>query len=111
VNSTHEMEPQYHAADVYMSASSTESFGLANLEALCAGLPAICSAVGGVPEVVGDGGWLVPNDVGTLSRALSALVDDVALRSMWAKRALARAAQWPLAAEIAQSYVAIYQAA
>ena len=111
VSSTPEIQPQYHAADVYMSASSTESFGLANLEALCAGLPAICSAVGGVPEVVGDGGWLVPNDAATLGRALSALLDDVALRGMWAQRAVARATQWPLAAEIAQRYVAIYQAA
>ena len=111
VNSAQDVAPYFHAADVYMSASSTESFGLANLEALCAGLPAICSAVGGVPEVVGDGGWLVPNDTGTLTDALSALAGDAALRHTWAGRALARTAQWPLAKEIAEQYVAIYQAA
>jgi len=111
VNSADDVAPYFHAADVYMSASSTESFGLANLEALCAGVPAICSAIGGVPEVVGGGGWLVPNDTDTLTRALSELVNDRVLRCTWAERALARAAQWPTAKEIAEKYVAIYQAA
>lgn len=111
IESTDEVAPYFHAADVYLSASSTESFGLANLEALCAGLPALCSAVGGVPEVVGDGGWLVPNDTQTLTGALAALVADPALRRLWRERALARAAGWPRAATIAQDHVAIYQAA
>src|SRR6185369_7940363 len=74
IDATDDVAPYFHAADIYLSASSTESFGMANLEALCAGLPAICSAVGGVPEVVGDGAWLLPNDVETLARALGALV-------------------------------------
>jgi glycosyltransferase involved in cell wall biosynthesis len=111
VESTREVAPYYHAADIYMSASSTESFGLANLEALCAGLPAICSAAGGVPEVVGDGGWLVPNDTDTLTRTLASLVGDVALRRAWRERALARAGSWPTAEQVARNYVAIYQAA
>lgn len=111
VTSTDDVTPFLHGADVYMSASSTEAFGLANLEALCAGLPAICSAVGGVPEVMGDGAWLVPNDTGTLTRALSALLADESLRTHWAARALARAATWPEADTIARRYVAIYQAA
>jgi len=111
VTSTDDVTPFFHGADVYMSASSTEAFGLANLEALSAGLPAICSAVGGVPEVMGDGAWLVPNDTDTLSRTLSALRADESLRAHWAARALARAAGWPPPEDIARRYVAIYQAA
>lgn len=111
VASTDDVTPFFHGADVYMSASSTESFGLANLEALCAGLPAICSAAGGVPEVMGDGAWLVPNDTDTLTRTLSALLADESLRAHWAARALARAAGWPPPEDIARRYVAIYQAA
>ncbi len=111
VASTDDVTPFFHGADVYMSASSTESFGLANLEALCAGLPAICSAVGGVPEVMGDGAWLVPNDTDTLTRALSSLRADQSLRAHWTVRALARAAAWPSPDTIARRYVAIYQAA
>jgi glycosyltransferase involved in cell wall biosynthesis len=110
VEGTDDVTPYYHAADIYMSASSTESFGLANLEALCAGLPAICSAAGGVREVVGDGGWLVPNDTGTLTRTLTALVGDDALRRAWSERALARTASWPTAEQVARNYVATYQA-
>lgn len=111
VTSTDDVTPFFHGADVYMSASSTESFGLANLEALCAGLPAICSAVGGVAEVMGDGAWLVPNDTDTLTRTMSALRADESLRTHWAARALARAAGWPPPEDIARKYVAIYQAA
>lgn len=111
VESTTEVAPYYHAADIYMSASSTESFGLANLEALCAGLPAICSDAGGVPEVVGDGGWLVANDTDTLTRTLASLVGDAGLRRVWRERALARAGSWPTAEQVARNYVAIYQAA
>lgn len=111
ITSTDDVTPFFHGADVYMSASSTESFGMANLEALCAGLPAICSAVGGVPEVMGDGAWLVPNDTDTLTRTLSALLADETLRTHWAARALARTAGWPPPADIARRYVAIYQKA
>ena len=111
VTSTDDVTPFFHGADVYMSASSTESFGLANLEALCAGLPAICSAAGGVPEVMGDGAWLVPNDTDTLTRTLSAMLADESLRARWAARALTRAAGWPPPEDIARRYVAIYQAA
>ncbi|WP_395687277.1 glycosyltransferase family 4 protein [Caenimonas koreensis] len=68
-----DVTPYLHGADIYVSASSTESFGLANLEALCAGLPSICSPVGGVPEVVGDGAWLVPNDIASLAKAIASL--------------------------------------
>jgi glycosyltransferase involved in cell wall biosynthesis len=100
----------YHAADIYISASSTESFGMANLEALCAGLPSICSAVGGVPEVVGDGAWLVANDIEPLAGALAALKDDAALRDSWSRLASDRAASWPTPEQVAQRYVAIYQA-
>ena len=111
MEATHDIEPYFHAADIYMSASSTESFGMANLEALCAGLPAICSAVGGVPEVVGDGAWLVSNEVETLAGALGSLVANAQWREMWARRGLERAARWPSAREVAEKYVAIYQAA
>jgi glycosyltransferase involved in cell wall biosynthesis len=111
ITTVEDVTPYLHGADIYASASSTESFGLANLEALCAGLPAVCSAVGGVPEVMGDGAWLVPNGVTSISGALRALIADPALRRSWRERALARAAQWPTHEEIAEKYLAIYGAA
>ncbi len=105
-----DVTPYLHAADIYVSASSTESFGLANLEALCAGLPSICSPVGGVAEVVGDGAWLVPGESAALANSIAALARDASLRHDWARRAVARSGSWPVTSEITQRYVEIYQA-
>ena len=47
-------------ADLFLLASTEESFGLSALEAMSCGLPVLAPKVGGVPEVVTDGvtGWL-----------------------------------------------------
>ncbi|BBK32108.1 N-acetyl-alpha-D-glucosaminyl L-malate synthase BshA [Allostella humosa] len=43
------------AADLMLLASRAESFGLAALEAMAAGVPVVAPRVGGLPAVVGDG--------------------------------------------------------
>ena len=43
------------AGDLFLLPSSTESFGLAALEAMACGVPVVATRVGGVPEVVTDG--------------------------------------------------------
>src|SRR6185436_18240659 len=59
-------------ADAFVLPSQTESFGVAALEALSAGVPVFGYHVGGLPEVVDDGvGRLVPPfDVDALARAI-----------------------------------------
>lgn len=100
----------YSAADIYVSVSRTEAFGLANLEALALGLPAICTAVGGVPEVVGSGAWLLsPQDPRALVYALQTLLDDVNTRQSWADRAEQWVRLWPSLPEIATAYLAMYR--
>lgn len=97
------------AADLYVSTSASESFGLANLEAMTAGLASLCTAVGGVPEVVGDGAMLVPPELGALTCAMQRLLDDEKLRASIAQRGRTRAEAWPDIMEIANIYEKIYQ--
>ncbi|SDY12541.1 glycosyltransferase family 4 protein [Nitrosomonas sp. Nm58] len=99
------------AADLYVSASASESFGLANLEALVAGTAAVCTAVGGVPEVVGGGALLAEPTLESLTRTIQCLLDDDELRKAIAQKGHARAEIWPNIIEITDAYEAIYRQA
>lgn len=71
------------ASDVFVLASSSESCSMAVLEAICAGLPVIATAVGGTPELVhpGRNGILFGvGDAGALANALRGLSRNVELR-------------------------------
>ncbi len=104
-----DVQPYYAAADVYVSTSVTESFGLANFEALIAGLPCVCTAVGGVPEVMGNGAWLIPVAQGPLVAALDALLGQPAQRQALAARARAQALQAPGLEGVVEQYVRLFQ--
>jgi glycosyltransferase involved in cell wall biosynthesis len=56
--------PLLSAADVFLAPARQESFGIAALEARCAGLPVVAMASGGVGEFIRDGqeGFLVHSD-------------------------------------------------
>ncbi len=99
------------AADLYVGASASESFGLANLEALTAGLASVCTAVGGVPEVVADGAMLVIPGINTLADAMQRMLNDATLRASFALKGKARADTWPDITEITDRYEAIYRQA
>ncbi|MGY1812678.1 glycosyltransferase family 4 protein [Blastococcus sp. SYSU D00820] len=96
--------------DVLVLPSAYEEMGSVLTEAMAAGLPAVASAVGGIPEVVADGGTgllVPPGDVGALAAALDRLVADPALRERLARgaRERARGYAWPhLAARVADVY-------
>lgn len=99
------------AADLYVSASASESFGLANLEALTAGAAAVCTAVGGVPEVTGDGALLSAPDTGALAEAMQRMLNDAQLRQRIVQKGRARAEAWPDIAKITDHYETIYRQA
>lgn len=63
--------PALAAADVVVIPSRWEGFCLAALEAMAAGRPVVAAAAGGLPEVLGDAGTLVPvEDAKALAEAL-----------------------------------------
>lgn len=65
------------AFDVVVVPSRYEGFGLVAVEAMLAGVPVVASDVGGLPEVVGDAGVLVPpEDPKALGAAVAGLLTD-----------------------------------
>jgi glycosyltransferase involved in cell wall biosynthesis len=76
-------------ADVYVSASMHEGFGLVYLEAMAAGLPVLAPEEGGQADFLAHGqtGWVVdPTDPGSLARALSQAVarpEELRRMSAW----------------------------
>ncbi|ATA93051.1 N-acetyl-alpha-D-glucosaminyl L-malate synthase BshA [Capnocytophaga canimorsus] len=71
-------------SDLFLLPSESESFGLAALEAMAAGVPVIATNVGGLPEVIENGfsGFLSPlADVNTMANnAIHILQDDATLK-------------------------------
>lgn len=70
-------------AQIAVSASFEEAFGLAVMEAAAMGLPVVATKVAGTTEVIQDGvsGLIVPvEDENGLARGISRLVDDPELR-------------------------------
>ena len=80
------------SAQVLLYLSQSEGLGSALLLAMSLGVPAIASAVGGIPEVVSneETGLLVDNHVESVSRALIRLQSDEPLRLRMAEQSLKR---------------------
>ncbi|MEM0984859.1 MAG: glycosyltransferase family 4 protein [Pseudomonadota bacterium] len=103
--------PLMATADIVVVPSRFEGFGLTALEAMALSKPVIASTAGGLPEVLGDTGFLVgTGDVAALSEALLKLAADPALREQMGraarKRAEAEFALPAIAARLAGLYAA-----
>ncbi|TBR20505.1 glycosyltransferase family 1 protein [bacterium] len=102
---------QLARADIFVLPSRRENFPLALLEAMAAGLPAVATRTGGVPELAGRAALLVPpGDPGALSAALKRLLTDPGLRRRLARAARRRAAlfTWD---KSASAHLALYREA
>lgn len=74
-----DVAPLIHALDLFVSASRTESFGLAIVEALASGVAVVATATEGARETLLDGetGLLVPvGDAEPLAVAIARLLED-----------------------------------
>lgn len=92
-----DVTPLLMEADIVVSGSAEESFGLAVLEGMAAGCAVIATAVGGHCRTVThrQDGLLVPvNDVPAMTEALDELVSNPDLRLKLSQRASVRAADF-----------------
>lgn len=84
------------AADIAVLPSSWESRSLLAQEALHARVPLVATAVGGIPELVGDAAELVPyGDAVALAEAVRRLLGDPGRRDELRHKGDAQAASWP----------------
>ncbi len=74
--------------DIFVLPSRTETFGLALVEAMSAGLCCVAADVCGLKEILGDAGITVPHD--ELAQALEKLLQDRGLRESLGKKARER---------------------
>lgn len=82
------------AFDVFALSSLFEGLSIALVEALAAGVPAVVTAVGGMPEVITherEGLLVEPGDPAVLARAVERLLDDGGLRLRMSAAAIERA--------------------
>ena len=98
-------------ATVFACPSLYEPLGIVNLEAMACGTAVAGSRVGGIPEVVADGGTgllVPPGDPAALAGAINALVADPALAAQMGQEGRKRAVAdfgWPaIAAQTAELY-------
>jgi len=63
----------YAGLDLFLVNSTAEALGLSALHAMAHEVPVIATNVGGLPEVVGDTGWLIPPSE---PRALAAAIEE-----------------------------------
>ncbi len=85
----------YRGAVAFIFPSLYEGFGLPPLEALACGTPVVGSDVASLPEVVGDGGVLLPPaDAEGMAEALIRLGSDEGFRTEMRQRALEQATRF-----------------
>jgi glycosyltransferase involved in cell wall biosynthesis len=88
----------YAAADVYVSPSREDSFGLPVAEAMACGLPAITSVFAGVADYIHDGvdGFVLrePRDAQALSQLVELLQGDPDLRRKIGEAAASAILEW-----------------
>ena len=101
-----------HAADVFVLTSRWEAPALSVQEAMRAHLPVVSTAVGGVPDVLGDTGVLVPpDDVETFAVEVALLLSDPVRAQQLAEAAAARARSMPDEDDVAVDVLAAYREA
>jgi len=75
---------------VFLFPSTIDTFGLVVLEAMACGKPMVACNRGGVPEVVGDAGFLLEPSIQQWQKTVNRLLSDSELRSQMQEKSLSR---------------------
>ena len=97
-------------ADLFLLPSEMESFGLAALEAMAAGVPVVASQAGGICEVVQNGitGLTAPvGDVAAMAEQSIRILTDPALAARFSAAARLRASEFAIE-NVAKQYYDVY---
>ncbi|MBV7695239.1 glycosyltransferase family 4 protein [Streptomyces sp. TRM70350] len=97
------------AADLALLPSRWEPRSVLAQEALHARVPLVATAVGGVPELVGDAAELVPpEDAEAFAAAVVRLLGDPERRELLREKGLRQAATWPTEDETVAQVLSVY---
>ena len=85
----------FGGADATAYPSLYEGFGLPPIEAMACGAPTLVSDAPCMPEVAGEGAWVLPViDANAWAAALKRILTEPALAAQWSERARIRAAEF-----------------
>lgn len=101
----------YRAADLYVHAARAENLPLAVMEAMACGTPVVASRVGGIPEIVAEGGTGLlaePGDDEALAAAIETLLGDEERRRAFAHAGVARVGELFTLERMAEAYLEWY---
>jgi glycosyltransferase involved in cell wall biosynthesis len=98
------------AADVVVLTSQWEARALIAQEALGAGRPLVATAVGGVPDLVGDAALLVPyGDPDAVAQTVGSVLDNPEIAKRLSDAGRAQAASWADEPAVIDAVLAVYR--
>jgi glycosyltransferase involved in cell wall biosynthesis len=103
-----EKDALLRGAVAYVHPARYEAFGISILEAMACGAPVVAADAGGIPEVVGAAGPVLPHEPRRWAEAITRLATDPAARSRASAASRAQAARFDWDA-IARGVLAAYE--
>lgn len=103
--SDEQLSQLYSLADVFLSPSFKEGFGLPVLQALACGIPVVITPRTSLEEIAGDLGFYAdPQDIGSIARAVGQVLAGGFDRESYRRQAVRRAQEFSWVATARQTY-------